>query len=148
MIAQAKVVEGQVNILARTGVAAAQLPAQTHPTKPKTPRTVTTRVLCPLAPRIPSPIAKASGMVSTMVKSPQGLSANAFTTTKANTAISIVMIPSRPTTANVPATGPTSSRNICPTDLPRRRRLNQRMILSCTAPPKTAPIRIQRKPGR
>ena len=51
-------------------------------------------------------------------------------------------------TAIVPATGPTSSRNIWPTDFPRRRTLNHRMMLSCTAPPKTAPIRIQRNPGR
>jgi len=148
MIAQASVVDFQVNILDNTACSAAQLPAQTHPTKPSTPKTVTTTVLRPSAPRMPNPIAKAKGIVSTMVNRPQGLSAKAFTTTKASTAISMVMIPSSPITASVPATGPTSSRSICPTDFPFRRRLSQRMMLSWTAPPSTAPIRIQRRPGR
>jgi hypothetical protein len=91
---------------------------------------------------------KAKGIVKTIVDNPHGLSANARTTTKASTAINIVKIPSSPITAIVPAVGPTSSRNICPTDFPPRRTLNHRIILSCTAPPNTAPIRIQSSPGK
>ena len=148
MMAQASEVDFHVNILESTACSAAQLPAQTQPTSPRTPSTVTTSVRRPSAPRIPRPIASASGMVSTMVKRPQGLSAKALTTTKASTAISMVTIPRSPTTASVPATGPTSSRNICPTDFPRRRKLSQRMMLSWTAPPRTAPTRIHKSPGR
>jgi hypothetical protein len=112
MIDHANVGASHVNILASKGVSAAHFPAQTHPTKPKTPKIVTQSVLVPPAPRIPSPIAKANGIVNTMVNKPHGLSAKARTTTSAKTAIKIVMIPKSPTTAKVPATGPTSSRNI------------------------------------
>ena len=65
-----------------------------------------------------------------MVNSPHGLSAKALTTTKANTAIRIVIIPNKPITASVPATGPTSSRSICPTDFPPLRTLSHNVILS------------------
>ena len=52
------------------------------------------------------------------------------------------------TRAASPAKGPTSSRTIWPSDLPPRRTEQKRMTLSWTAPPKTAPTRIQRIPGR
>jgi hypothetical protein len=148
MIDHANIGASQVNISAKKGIPAAHFPAHTHPNRPNTPNTVTQAVLVPPAPRIPTPIAKANGMVKTIVNNPHGLSANARTTTSANTAINIVMIPNNPTTAKVPATGPTSSRNICPTDFPLLRTLSHKIMLSCTAPPKTAPIKIQRNPGK
>ena len=148
MIDQAKVGPSQVNILARVGTSDTHFPAQTHPTKDSTPSPVTHPVRTPPAPRKPSPIASASGIVKTIVDNPQGLSASARTTTNAKTAINIVKIPNSPITAIVPAVGPTSSRNICPTDFPPRRTLSHKIILSCTAPPNTAPIKIQRNPGK
>ena len=130
MIDHANVDASHVNIFAKTGVSAAHFPAQTHPTSPNTPITVTQAVLAPPAPLIPNPIASAKGIVNTMVNSPHGLSAKALTTTKANTAIRIVIIPNKPITASVPATGPTSSRSICPTDFPPLRTLSHNVILS------------------
>ena len=87
-------------------------------------------------------------MVSAIVKSPHGLSASARTTTSASTASKITMIATMLTSATSPAKGPTSSRTICPRDLPRRR-VEQNMITeSCTPPPSVAPISIQSRPGR
>ena len=90
----------------------------------------------------------AMGMVSPMVTVPQGLSRSAFTTTSASTEIRMIMIPRMATSATPPATGPISSRAICPSDLPLRRMEAQRMTKSCTAPPSTTPTRIHRAPGR
>jgi len=50
--------------------------------------------------------------------------------------------------ATVPANGPTSSRTIWPSDLPRRRVEQKSTTESCTAPPSVAPISIQSMPGR
>ncbi len=47
-----------------------------------------------------------------------------------------------------PATGPTSSLAIWPSDLPLRRIEANRITKSCTHPPRTAPIMIQSVPGR
>ncbi len=125
-------------------------PPQTAATKPATPKAVTQWSALPEeAPdRIAIPIATAIGIVAAIVKTPQGDSASAFTTTSARTARRITLIAVTLTRAASPATGPTSSRTIWPRDLPRRRTLQKRTTLSWTAPPKTAPIRIQRSPGR
>ena len=90
----------------------------------------------------------AIGIVSPIVTVPHGLDFNAFTTTSANTAISTIMMPSTATSAVYPATGPISSFAIWPSVLPLRRMEAQRMTKSCTAPPTTTPITIQRMPGR
>ena len=87
-------------------------------------------------------------MVQRMVKTPQGLSRSAFTTTSASTASRITMIASTATIARMPVTGPVSSLAICPSDLPSRRMEPNRMMKSCTAPPSTTPMTIQMVPGR
>ena len=88
------------------------------------------------------------GMVQRMVKTPQGLSRSAFTTTSASTASRITMIARIATIASMPVTGPVSSFAIWPSDLPSRRMEPKRMMKSCTAPPSTTPKTIQMVPGR
>ena len=90
----------------------------------------------------------AIGIVAAMVNRPHGLSASALTTTSASTASRMIMIAMMLTRASRPANGPTSSRTIWPSDLPRRRIEQNRMIESCTAPPSVAPMRIHSVPGR
>src|SRR6185437_14925272 len=66
------------------------------------------------------PINSATGMVRPIVTVPHGLDLRALTTTRASTASSTIMMPSTATSAVTPATGPISSRAICPSDLPLR----------------------------
>ncbi len=98
--------------------------------------------------RSAKPIRRAMGIVEAIVKTPQGDSASAFTTTSARTARSMMEMAVMLTRADRPANGPTSSRTIRPSDLPPRRTEQNRITLSWTAPPKTAPTRIHRNPGR
>ena len=49
------------------------------------------------------------GMVQRMVKTPQGLSRSAFTTTSASTASRMTMMARTATIASMPVTGPVSS---------------------------------------
>ena len=88
------------------------------------------------------------GIVAVIVNTPHGDSARAFTTTRASTASRMIEIAVTLTRATSPAKGPTSSRTIRPRDRPPRRTEQKRMTLSWTAPPRTAPTRIHRKPGR
>ena len=90
----------------------------------------------------------AMGMVAAMVNVPQGLPFSALTTTSAMTASMMTMMMSTVTSAVKPATLPISSRAIWPRDLPSRRMEANRMMKSCTAPPRTAPMTIQSVPGR
>ena len=87
-------------------------------------------------------------MVQAMVKSPQGLAFRAFTTIRASTAIKMIMMKSTASMAVSPAAGEISSLAIWPRDLPSRRREQQRMVRSWTAPPSTTPITSQRVPGK
>ena len=88
------------------------------------------------------------GMVAPTVKTPHGLSASALTTMTASTANKITMIIRMATRASPPAKPFSSSRTICPSDLPSRRIEETRMTRSCTAPPSTTPMRIHKAPGR
>ena len=90
----------------------------------------------------------AIGIVAAMVNVPHGLPDSAFTTTSATTASRMIMISSTVNSATKPPSFPISSRAICPSDLPSRRMEANRMTKSCTAPPKTPPIMIQRVPGK
>ena len=90
----------------------------------------------------------AIGMVAAIVNVPQALPFSAFTTTSATTASRITMMISTVTSATKPPTLPISSRAIWPSDLPSRRMEANRITKSCTAPPSTAPMMIQRVPGR
>ena len=90
----------------------------------------------------------AMGMVAATVKTPHGLSASRFTTTSASTASRMVMIARMENMPMAPATGFTSSLTICASDLPSRRIELKRITKSCTAPPRTTPMRIQSVPGR
>ena len=58
------------------------------------------------------------------------------------------MISSTVTSATSPPVLPISSRAIWPSDLPSRRMEQNRMVKSCTAPPSTAPNKIQSRPGQ
>ena len=98
--------------------------------------------------RIATPMHRAIGIEARIVKRPQGLSARAFTTTNPRTARMITMMETTPTRVTTPAKGPTSSETICPRLFPRRREEQKRMMQSWTAPPRVAPISIQRAPGR
>ena len=131
-------------------VPAMNWPPQTAATRPATPAAVTQWSLLRSSPpdRRATPIARAIGIVAAIVNTPQGDSASAFTTTRARTARRMTLIAVTLTRATRPAKGPTSSRTIWPSDLPPLRMEQKRMMLSWTAPPKTAPTRIQRSPGR
>ena len=87
-------------------------------------------------------------MVQRMVKTPQGLSRSALTTTSASTASRITMMARTAIIASMPVTGPVSSLAIWPSDLPSRRMEAKRMMKSWTAPPSTTPKTIQIVPGR
>ena len=103
---------------------------------------------CGRTPFMYQPISIAIGIVAPTVNVPHGLCRSAFTTTSARTAIRITMMKKTPTSAANPPTGPISSFAICPSERASRRRLPQRMHMSCTAPPRTTPARIQSVPGR
>ncbi len=94
------------------------------------------------------PMSIATGIVVAIVKTPHGLFARAWTTTKASTAMIIIMIRSTLMRASAPTPRPISSFTICPSVLPRRLTELKSTIMSCTAPPRVAPIRIQSVPGR
>ena len=97
---------------------------------------------------IQTPINRAIGIVAVIVKRPHGLSRSALTTTSASTASRMIMMAKTATIAATPATGLTSSLAIWPSDLPSRRMDAHRMIMSCTAPPRTTPAISQIVPGR
>ena len=90
----------------------------------------------------------AIGMVAAMVNVPQGLLFNALTITSATTASRITMISSTVISAAKPPVFPISSRAICPSDLPSRRREQNNTTKSCTAPASTAPTMIHNAPGK
>ena len=87
-------------------------------------------------------------MVANTVEVAQGLCFIALTTTRPSTAIRMIMMVSVPSMAAKPPTGPSSSRAICPRLRPLRRVDMNRMVMSCTQPPSTPPIRIHNVPGR
>ena len=91
---------------------------------------------------------KAMGMVAETVKTPHGLSASTFTTTSARTARRMIMIARMAKVPMMPAVVLISSRSICASDLPSRRMEAARITKSCTAPPRTTPMRIHSVPGR
>ena len=95
-----------------------------------------------------SPTSTAIGMVANTVAVAQGLCFIAFTTTSPSTAIRMIMIVSVPMIAARPPTGPSSSRAIWPRLRPSRRVDRNRMVMSWTQPPSTAPTRIHSVPGR
>ncbi len=88
------------------------------------------------------------GSVANTVEVAQGLCFIALTMTRPSTAMMITTIISVPMTAAVPPTGPSSSRAIWPRLRPSRRADMNRMIMSCTQPPSTAPTMIHMVPGR
>ncbi len=90
----------------------------------------------------------AMGIVAPTVKTPQGLSASAFTTTSASTANKITMIAKIAISAIAPAVVFNSSLTIWPSDLPSRRSEEKRMTKSCTAPPSVTPINTHSVPGK
>ena len=60
-------------------------------------------------------------MVQNTVNAPQGLPFNAFTTTSASTARTMMQISSTPMPAMAPGTGPSSERIMSPSERPSRR---------------------------
>jgi len=88
------------------------------------------------------------GIESAMVQVPQGLARRALTTTSATAASRIIMMASTANSATIPLSLLTSSRAICPRDLPSRRMEAASTVKSCTQPPSTAPTMSQRVPGR
>ena len=88
------------------------------------------------------------GIVMAMVNSPQGLDLRALTTTRATTAIRMIMMKSTPNSAVHPPTSLISSLAIWPSDRPSRRSEQKSVTKSCTHPPSTPPITIQSVPGR
>ncbi len=95
-----------------------------------------------------TPITIASGMVTTTVKVPQGLSPSALTTTSPRAARIMIMIASAPTSAMPPATGPISILIISPRERPSRRIEQNSTMKSCTAPATITPTKIQIVPGK
>ena len=95
-----------------------------------------------------SPMKSATGMVMAMVKVPQGLDLSAFTTISAATPSKMMRMLITAKKDTNPPIGPISSFAIWVSDFPSRRTEKSRMTKSCTHPPKTAPAKIQRVPGR
>ena len=91
---------------------------------------------------------KAIGIVAATVNVPQGLSANAFTTIRANTANRIVMIMKVPNKAITPGISPSSDLIKSPRERPSRRTETNKIMKSCTAPAKIAPTKIHITPGK
>ena len=90
----------------------------------------------------------AIGIVIAIVNTPQGLFASACTTTSASTASKMVMIASTLMSASAPTPGPISSFTIWPNVFPPRLTDAKSVIMSCTAPPSVAPIKIHNVPGK
>ena len=90
----------------------------------------------------------AMGIVAATVEVAQGLCFMAFTTTRPRTAMRMIMIVMTPISAALPPMAPNSSRAIWPSERPSRRVEKARVTKSCTQPPKTAPTRIHKVPGR
>jgi hypothetical protein len=95
-----------------------------------------------------TPISTAIGRVAATVNVPQGLIARALTTISASTASRMIMIARMPIIATQPAPGPSSARIMSPSERASRRVDRNRITKSCTAPAKTAPLRIHSVPGR
>ena len=93
--------------------------------------------------RIQIPINSAIGIVIVIVKSPHGEFANAFTTTIAKIATSIIIIKKIPSIIMLPAVFPISIFIISPRLLPSWRDEITRITKSCTAPAKTTPTSSQ-----
>ena len=83
-----------------------------------------------------------------MVNSPQGLCANALTTTSASTARMMTITPSAPSITVIPVNVPSSSFAISPSDLPSRRVDKNSTVKSCTAPANTTPMMSHSVPGK
>ena len=90
----------------------------------------------------------AIGMVAAILKTPHGLCASAFTTTKAKTARIIIITPSAPSITTTPAKEPSSCFAISPSDRPSRRVEINKTKKSCTAPANTTPTNNQIVPGK
>ena len=88
------------------------------------------------------------GMVQAIVNRPHGDALRAFTTINASTASRMIMMKRTASIAVAPAARFTSSFAICPSDFPFRRREQNRIVKSCTAPASTTPITSHRVPGR
>ena len=94
------------------------------------------------------PISSAIGIVHAIVNSPHGEARSAFTTISASTASRMIMIARTAIIAVTPVTLLTSSFAIWPSDLPSRRREQNRIVKSWTAPPSTTPMTSHSVPGR
>ena len=94
------------------------------------------------------PTSIAIGIVAATVEVAHGLFFIAFTTTRPSTAIRMIMIRNVAISAALPPIAPSSSRAICPRLLPLRRVEKNRVTMSCTQPPSTAPNSIHSVPGR
>ena len=90
----------------------------------------------------------AMGMVIARVNVAHGEVFSALTITSATTASKMIMIASTASSAIIPPRWETSSRAICPSDLPSRRIEQNRITKSCTHPPSTAPAISQIVPGK
>ena len=90
----------------------------------------------------------ATGIVADTVNVAHGLCFMALTTTKPSTAIRMIIMLNVPINAAVPPKAPNSSRAICPKLLASRRVDKNKVTMSCTQPPNTAPNNIHNVPGR
>ena len=90
----------------------------------------------------------AIGIVAAMVNSPQGLSANALTTTSARADRIMIMTPNAPSMVMTPAKEPSSCLAISPSERPSRRVEINSTKKSCTAPASMTPTKIQIVPGK
>ncbi len=90
----------------------------------------------------------AMGIVAATVAVAHGLCFMALTTVSPSAEISTIRIMKVPIKAALPAMGPSSSRAIWPRLRPSRRSEKNRVTMSCTQPPSTAPSTIQSVPGR
>ena len=101
------------------------------------------RILC-----IQNPIRSAMGMVIKTVNRPHGLSNMAFTTAIDRPASVRIKMKRKAKDATDPATLPTSLSAIEDKLFPLWRTEAKSTTMSCTPPATTAPIRIQRAPGK
>ena len=147
MIAHASQIASCRNHDSIAGKCERNCPPQTPNAKPKRPKIVTA-VTFAFPVRNPKPMMRATGIVTAMVNTPHGLFASACTTTSASTARRMIMIASTLMSASTPAPPPISSFTIWPRVLPPRRTDAKSTIISCTAPPSVAPIKIQSVPGK
>jgi hypothetical protein len=94
------------------------------------------------------PKRSAAGIVIATVKVPHGELARAFTTTIPSPARRRIVMKRIAAVAALCATGPISRRDISESEAALWRTDANRMMKSWTAPPRAAPNRIQRAPGR